>query len=34
MDEQRVAFDIDIAAARNARLTLSSKLLRLARSVQ
>jgi hypothetical protein len=34
MDEQRIAFDIDIAAARNARLTLSSKLLRLARSVQ
>lgn len=34
MDEQRIAFDIDIAAARSARLTLSSKLLRLARSVQ
>lgn len=34
MDDQRVGFDIDIGAARNARLTLSSKLLRLARSVQ
>jgi hypothetical protein len=33
-DDQRIGFDIDIGAARGARLTLSSKLLRLARSVQ
>lgn len=33
-DERRMAFDIDVAAARGARLVLSSKLLRLARSVQ
>ncbi|MFB9245694.1 YfiR family protein [Massilia antarctica] len=33
MDE-RIVFDIDMAPARAARLTLSSKLLRLARSVQ
>ncbi|WP_192805071.1 YfiR family protein [Noviherbaspirillum aerium] len=30
----RIVFDIDLRAARNARLVLSSKLLRLARSVQ
>lgn len=30
----RIVFDIDLRAARNARLMLSSKLLRLARSVQ
>lgn len=34
MDEQRVGFDIDMGAAKSARLILSSKLLRLARSVQ
>jgi len=34
MDEQRVGFDIDMGAAKSARLVLSSKLLRLARSVQ
>lgn len=32
--DRRMAFDIDMAAARGARLVLSSKLLRLARSVQ
>jgi hypothetical protein len=31
---QRIGFDVDIKAARSARLQLSSKLLRLARSVQ
>jgi hypothetical protein len=34
MVNQRVGFDVDLAAARSARLQLSSKLLRLARSVQ
>jgi hypothetical protein len=34
MDGNRVVFDIDTRAARNAKITLSSKLLRLARSVQ
>lgn len=34
VDEQRVGFDIDMGAAKSARLLLSSKLLRLARSVQ
>ena len=34
VDNQRIGFDVDIVAARGARLTLSSKLLRLARSVQ
>ncbi|MBA5637544.1 YfiR family protein [Duganella sp. LX20W] len=34
MDHARVVFDADLAAARQARLTISSKLLRLARSVQ
>jgi hypothetical protein len=34
MDEHRVVFDADLGAARQARLTLSSKLLRLARSMQ
>jgi len=33
-DDQRIGFDIDMVAARSARLNLSSKLLRLARSVQ
>lgn len=33
-DDQRIGFDIDMGAARSARLNLSSKLLRLARSVQ
>lgn len=33
-DNQRISFDIDMAAVRGARLALSSKLLRLARSVQ
>lgn len=32
--EQRIAFDIDLEALRGARLGMSSKLLRLARSVQ
>lgn len=32
--ERRVGFDVDLSAARAARLSLSSKLLRLARSVQ
>ncbi|MES2018159.1 MAG: YfiR family protein [Pseudomonadota bacterium] len=34
VEDQRVGFDIDTGAARGARLNLSSKLLRLARSVQ
>lgn len=34
MVNQRIGFDVDIKAARSARLQLSSKLLRLARSVQ
>jgi hypothetical protein len=34
VDNARIGFDVDMAAARGARLTLSSKLLRLARSVQ
>jgi ABC-type amino acid transport substrate-binding protein len=34
MVNQRVGFDVDIKAAKSARLQLSSKLLRLARSVQ
>lgn len=34
MDHARVVFDADLAAARQARLSISSKLLRLARSVQ
>ncbi|MES2322731.1 MAG: YfiR family protein [Pseudomonadota bacterium] len=34
VDERRIAFVVDMAAARSARLNLSSKLLRLARSVQ
>ncbi|MGZ3181557.1 MAG: YfiR family protein [Telluria sp.] len=34
MESRRIAFDVDLAAAHNARLNLSSKLLRLARSVQ
>lgn len=34
LDGKRVVFDIDTRAARRARLELSSKLLRLARSVQ
>jgi hypothetical protein len=34
VDQARVAFEVDLAAARAARLNLSSKLLRLARSVQ
>lgn len=34
IENQRIAFDVDMVAARSARLTLSSKLLRLARSVQ
>jgi hypothetical protein len=34
MEHQRVGFDVDLGAARSARLNLSSKLLRLARSVQ
>jgi len=33
-DDRRIGFDIDMGAARSARLNLSSKLLRLARSVQ
>lgn len=34
VDQNRIAFEVDLAAARAARLNLSSKLLRLARSVQ
>lgn len=34
MDSNRMVFDIDMRAARQARLVLSSKLLRLARTVQ
>lgn len=34
LENARVAFDVDMGAARGARLNLSSKLLRLARSVQ
>lgn len=34
MDRNRIVFDIDMRAARQARLVLSSKLLRLARSTQ
>ena len=34
VDNKRIGFDVDLAAVRQARLTLSSKLLRLARSVQ
>ena len=34
LDDKRMVFDIDTQAARQARLVLSSKLLRLARSVQ
>jgi hypothetical protein len=34
VENRRIGFDVDMGAARNARLTLSSKLLRLARSVQ
>ncbi|SHG69407.1 YfiR family protein [Massilia sp. CF038] len=34
MQNQRVSFDIDLTAARGTQLTISSKLLRLARSVQ
>ncbi len=34
VENQRVGFDIDMGAARGAQLNLSSKLLRLARSVQ
>ena len=34
IDNRRVGFDVDLAPVRQARLTLSSKLLRLARSVQ
>ena len=34
VEDRRIAFDVDSAAARGARLNLSSKLLRLARSVQ
>jgi hypothetical protein len=34
VENQRIAFDVDMVAARSARLNLSSKLLRLARSVQ
>jgi hypothetical protein len=34
VDNARIGFDVDMGAARGARLTLSSKLLRLARSVQ
>ena len=33
VDNARIGFDVDMGAARSARLTLSSKLLRLARSV-
>jgi len=34
IDNRRVGFDVDMGPVRQARLTLSSKLLRLARSVQ
>jgi hypothetical protein len=34
VENQRIGFDVDMGAARSARLNLSSKLLRLARSVQ
>lgn len=34
IDNRRVGFDVDLAPVRQARLALSSKLLRLARSVQ
>jgi hypothetical protein len=34
VEDQRIGFDVDLGAARGARLNLSSKLLRLARSVQ
>lgn len=34
VENERIGFDVDLGAARSARLTLSSKLLRLARSVQ
>lgn len=34
VEDQRIGFDVDVTAARGARLNLSSKLLRLARSVQ
>jgi hypothetical protein len=34
VDARRVGFDVDLRAARGARLNLSSKLLRLARSAQ
>lgn len=34
IDNRRVGFDVDLAPVRQARLSLSSKLLRLARSVQ
>ncbi len=34
IDNRRVGFDVDLLPVRQARLTLSSKLLRLARSVQ
>ena len=34
MDNNRIVFDVDTRAARQAKLVLSSKLLRLARSVQ
>jgi hypothetical protein len=34
MDNNRIVFDIDTRAAKQARLVLSSKLLRLARTVQ
>ncbi len=34
IDNRRVGFDVDMAPVRQARLSLSSKLLRLARSVQ
>ncbi|MDC8759979.1 YfiR family protein [Janthinobacterium fluminis] len=34
VENKRIGFDVDLAVLRQARLTLSSKLLRLARSVQ
>jgi hypothetical protein len=34
VENQRIGFDVDLGAARSARLSISSKLLRLARSVQ
>ena len=34
LDDKRIGFDVDMSAARSAHLNLSSKLLRLARSVQ